>query len=57
MKKKNETTFERIMASPKRKAAFDKGYEEFIISEFLIDAMKEENTSAFIGCASLQNKI
>ncbi|MGL4368250.1 MAG: helix-turn-helix domain-containing protein [Spirochaetota bacterium] len=45
MKKKNESTFDRIMADPKRKAAFDEGYEEFLISEFLIEAMNEEKAS------------
>ena len=39
------STFERLMQNPKWKAGFEKGYEKFLISEFLIDAMKENNIS------------
>jgi DNA-binding Xre family transcriptional regulator len=47
MKKKNKplTTFERLMQDPKRKKEFDIGYEQFLMSEFLIEAMKENNIS------------
>ena len=44
-KKKPLSTFERLMQNPKWKAGFEKGYEKFLISEFLIDAMDENNIS------------
>jgi len=36
------TTFDRIMSDKRRKAAFDAGYQEFMISELLIEAMEKE---------------
>jgi len=46
-KKKNElnSTFDRMMQDSKWKAGFEKGYERFLISEFLIEAMEENNVS------------
>lgn len=45
MKTKFASTFDRMMADKKRKASFDKGYEEFLISEILIEAMETEKKS------------
>ncbi|MCP4760644.1 MAG: helix-turn-helix transcriptional regulator [archaeon] len=48
MKKKTnnpKTTYDRMMKNPKWKAEFEKGYEKFLISEFLIEAMEENNLS------------
>jgi len=39
------STFERLMQDPKWKAGFEKGYEKFLISELLIEAMEENNIS------------
>ena len=39
------TTFDRMMQDPKFKAEFDKGYNEFLISEFMIEKMEEEKIS------------
>ena len=39
------TTFDRLMQNPKFKAEFEKGYNEFLISEFMIEKMYEENIS------------
>ena len=39
------TTFDRLMQNPKFKAEFEKGYNEFLISEFMIEKMDEENIS------------
>jgi DNA-binding Xre family transcriptional regulator len=47
MKNNNESlsTFDKLMKDPKWKKDFDKGYEEFLISEFLIEAMEENKIS------------
>jgi DNA-binding Xre family transcriptional regulator len=45
MNKRETSTFDKIMRDPKRKAKFDKGYEEFLLSEFIIEAMDKEKTS------------
>ena len=50
MKKKNKgkeplSTFDRLMQDPKWKADFEKGYEKFLISEFMIEAMDENKIS------------
>ncbi len=50
MKSKDKTnmklsTFDRLMKDPEWKASFEKGYEKFLISEFLIEAMEENNIS------------
>ena len=39
------TTFDRLMQDPKFKDEFKKGYNEFLISEFMIEKMEEENIS------------
>ncbi len=44
-RKKLLSTFEKLMQDPKWKAGFEKGYEKFLISEFLIEAMEENNIS------------
>ncbi len=44
-KKQPQTTFEKLMQDPKWKEGFEKGYEKFLISEFLIEAMEEEKIS------------
>ncbi len=44
-KKQPQTTFEKLMQDPKWKDGFEKGYEKFLISEFLIEAMEEEKIS------------
>ena len=43
--KKSLSTFERLMQDPKWKSEFEKGYEEFLLSEFLIEAMQENKIS------------
>jgi DNA-binding Xre family transcriptional regulator len=41
-----ETTFDKIINSnPKRKEKFDKAYNEFLLSEFILEKMEEENIS------------
>ena len=42
---KTVSTFNRLMQDPKWKAGFEKGYEKFLISELLIEAMEENNIS------------
>ena len=42
---KKTSTFERVMSEPKRKAKFDQGYNEFLLNEFLLEAMEENNIS------------
>jgi DNA-binding Xre family transcriptional regulator len=44
-RKKLLSTFEKLMQDPKWKAGFEKGYEKFLISEFLIEAMEKNNIS------------
>jgi len=39
------STFDREMQNPHFKAEFDRDYQEFLISEFLIEAMEKENKS------------
>ena len=39
------TTYERLMKNPDFKAEFDKGYNDFLISEFMIEKMEEEQIS------------
>jgi DNA-binding Xre family transcriptional regulator len=43
--KKQLTTFDRIMQDPKRKKQFEKGYNEFLVNEFLLEAMEENHIS------------
>jgi len=41
-----ETTFDKfINSNPKRKAKFEKEYNEFILSEFVLEKMEAENIS------------
>ncbi len=39
------STFDLIMQDPKRKEQFEKGYNEFLVNEFLLEAMEENNIS------------
>ena len=39
------TTFDRLMQDSNFKDEFEKGYNEFLISEFMIEKMEEENIS------------
>jgi DNA-binding Xre family transcriptional regulator len=39
------STFEKEMQDPHFKAEFEKKYQEFLISEFLIEAMEKEDIS------------
>ena len=39
------STFEKEMQDPQFKAEFEKEYQEFLISEFLIEAMEKEHIS------------
>jgi DNA-binding Xre family transcriptional regulator len=41
-----ETTFDKFINNdPKQKALFDKEYNEFLLSEFILQKMEEENIS------------
>jgi len=41
-----ETTFDKLITgNPKRKEKFDKEYEEFLLSEFVLEKMEEEQIS------------
>ena len=37
-----ESTFDKMMKNKKRKAAFDKGYKELLLSEMLFAAMEQD---------------
>lgn len=43
--KKQISTFDRIMQDPKRREQFEKGYNEFLVNEFLLEAMEENHIS------------
>ena len=45
MGQSNESTFSRMMTNKNRKHKFDEGYNKFLLSEFLIDAMEEKHIS------------
>lgn len=45
IEKNKLTTFDRLMQNPKWKLDFEKGYEKFLLSEFLIEAMEENKIS------------
>ncbi|MCK5156254.1 MAG: helix-turn-helix domain-containing protein [Spirochaetales bacterium] len=45
MSKKIESTFDKFMKDKNQKELFDKEYNKFMLSEFLLDAMKEEHFS------------
>lgn len=42
---KEPSTFERIMKDPDRKKSFDDKYATFLLSEFLIEEMEQNNLS------------
>jgi DNA-binding Xre family transcriptional regulator len=44
-KKEQKSTFDKLMQDPKWKLEFEKGYEKFLISEFMIEAMEENHIS------------
>jgi DNA-binding Xre family transcriptional regulator len=43
--KKQISTFEKFMQNPDQKEKFDKEYNKFLLSEFLLEAMEERNIS------------
>ena len=44
-----ETTFDKFITNnPKQKEKFDKEYNEFLLSEFILEKMEEENVSVRI---------
>ncbi len=43
--KKQLSTFDLIMRDPKRREQFEKGYNEFLVNEFLLEAMEENHIS------------
>lgn len=45
MKNKPKTTFDKFMQDEKQKRIFNKEYNTFLLSEFLLDAMKKEHIS------------
>ncbi len=45
MKKRQVSTFDRMMKDPKVKAKFEKTYAEFLLSEILLDLMRKEDIS------------
>jgi DNA-binding Xre family transcriptional regulator len=42
---KTKSTFDRLMQNPDWKTGFEKRYEKFLVSEFLIEAMDENKIS------------
>jgi len=40
-----KSTYEEFISDPKRKEEFDKEYNEFLLSEFVLEKMEEENIS------------
>lgn len=44
-KKKNLTTFDKFMKDKKQKKLFDKEYDKFLLSEFILEAMEENHIS------------
>jgi DNA-binding Xre family transcriptional regulator len=45
MRKKSESTFDKFMKDKDQKEQFYKEYNQFLLSEFLLDAMHEEHIS------------
>ena len=45
MKNRKKTTFDRIMSDAEQKKKFEKEYAQFLFSELLLEAMKEEHVS------------
>lgn len=43
--KNSKSTFDRMMDDPKWKADFEKGYEEFLLSEFICEQMESSGLS------------
>lgn len=43
--KSSKSTFDRMMEDPKWKADFEKGYEEFLLSEFICEQMESSGMS------------
>ncbi|OHD70643.1 MAG: hypothetical protein A2W19_01190 [Spirochaetes bacterium RBG_16_49_21] len=43
--KKQMSTFDFIMRDPERREQFEKGYNEFLVNEFLLEAMEENHIS------------
>ena len=43
--KNSRSTFDRMMEDPKWKADFEKGYEEFLLSEFICEQMESTGMS------------
>ena len=43
--KNSKSTFDRMMEDPKWKADFEKGYEEFLLSEFICEQMESSGMS------------
>ena len=42
---KIKTTYDRFMADPERKRNYEKGYNEFLLTEMICEAMEEQNLS------------
>lgn len=42
---KTKSTFDRMMENPKWKADFNKGYDDFLISEFMCEQMEHSELS------------
>ena len=40
-----KSTYEEFISDPKRKEKFDKEYNDFILSEFILEKMESENLS------------
>ena len=40
-----KSTYEEFISDPKRKEEFDKEYNEFLLSEFILEKMEKENIS------------
>jgi len=43
--KKMKSTYEEFISDPKRKEEFDKEYNEFLLSEFVLEKMENEKIS------------
>jgi len=44
-KEKHLSTFDKLMQDPKQKEKFDKEYSKFLVKEFLLEAMNENQIS------------
>jgi len=45
MKKASKSTFEEFISDPKRKEKFEKEYNDFLLSEFVLEKMESEQIS------------